>query len=47
MKRKGDCCDNAPMESFFHTLNTELEASSALSDSQMKRAVPNAVPTWF
>jgi transposase InsO family protein len=22
--RKGDCWDNAPMESFFHTLKTEL-----------------------
>src|SRR5438477_13206861 len=22
--RKGDCYDNAPMESFFHTLKTEL-----------------------
>ena len=22
--RKADCCDNAPMESFFHTLKTEL-----------------------
>jgi transposase InsO family protein len=24
MSRKGDCSDNAPMESFFHTLKTEL-----------------------
>ena len=24
MRRKGDCYDNAPMESFFHTLKTEL-----------------------
>jgi transposase InsO family protein len=23
MSRKGDCWDNAPMESFFHTLKTE------------------------
>jgi putative transposase len=23
MSRKGDCWDNAAMESFFHTLNTE------------------------
>ena len=23
MWRKGDCWDNAPMESFFHTLKTE------------------------
>ena len=23
MSRKGDCLDNAPMESFFHTLKTE------------------------
>ena len=24
MSRKGNCYDNAPMESFFHTLKTEL-----------------------
>ena len=24
MSRKGDCWDNAPMESFFHTLKTEM-----------------------
>jgi transposase InsO family protein len=24
MSRKGNCCDNAPSESFFHTLKTEL-----------------------
>ena len=24
MSRNGDCYDNAPMESFFHTLKTEL-----------------------
>ena len=24
MSRKADCYDNAPMESFFHTLKTEL-----------------------
>jgi transposase InsO family protein len=24
MSRKGDCYDNAPMESFFHTIKTEL-----------------------
>jgi transposase InsO family protein len=24
MSRKGNCCDNAPAEGFFHTLKTEL-----------------------
>jgi transposase InsO family protein len=24
MSRRGDCLDNAPMESFFHTLKVEL-----------------------
>jgi putative transposase len=24
MSRRGNCLDNAPMESFFHTLKTEL-----------------------
>jgi len=42
MSRKGDCYDNAPMESFFHSLKTELvmhcdyrtrdEAKSSLFD---------------
>ena len=27
MSRKADCYDNAPMESFFHTLKTELVRS--------------------
>ena len=24
MSRRGNCCDNAPMESWFHTLKVEL-----------------------
>jgi transposase InsO family protein len=27
MSRRADCYDNAPMESFFHTLKTELVRS--------------------
>ena len=30
MSRKADCFDNAPMESFFHTLKTKFVSSSPL-----------------
>lgn len=40
MSRKGDCWDNAPMESFFHTLKGELvHHQNYLSRSQAKREV--------
>lgn len=30
MSRKADCYDNAPMESFFHTLKNRTRPSAAL-----------------
>jgi len=40
MSRKGNCWDNAPMESFFHTLKTELIYHCRFKTrEQAKRAV--------
>ena len=38
MSRKGDCWDNAPMESFFHTLKTELVVHSDYKTRAQARA---------
>jgi transposase InsO family protein len=38
MCRKGDCWDNAPMESFFHTLKTELVMHSDYRTREQARA---------
>jgi transposase InsO family protein len=38
MSRKGDCWDNAPMESFFHTLKTELVMHSDYRTRDQARA---------
>ena len=38
MSRKGDCWDNAPMESFFATLNRHVEERA-----RTPRAVPDAI----
>jgi len=40
MSRKADCYDNAPMESFFHTLKTRTRPSPAVCDTENK---PNAI----
>ena len=34
MSRKGNCWDNAPMESFFHTLKTELVHQAAYANRE-------------
>ena len=34
MSRKGDCYDNAPMESFFHTLKTLRANDHETSESE-------------
>ena len=34
MSRKGDCWDNAPMESFFGSLKTELEGDGPFPTRQ-------------
>lgn len=38
MGRKGDCWDNAPMESFFHTLKTDLVMHSDYKTPDQARA---------
>lgn len=38
MSRKGDCWDNAPMESFFHTLKTELVMHCSYQTRDQARA---------
>jgi len=48
MSRKGDCWDNAPMESFFHTLKTELVHHRAYQTRQEARAdVFNYIETFY
>ena len=37
MSRKGDCWDNAPMESFFGSLKTELEDDARSQTRQAAR----------
>ncbi|TPG35584.1 IS3 family transposase [Roseomonas nepalensis] len=39
MSRKGDCWDNAPMESFFGSLKTELEEDGPFLNRQVARSV--------
>lgn len=38
MSRKGDCWDNAPMESFFHSLKTEMVNHQKFSTRHEARA---------
>ena len=40
MSRKGDCWDNAPMESFFGSMKTELEDGTTF---ETRQAAKNAV----
>jgi transposase InsO family protein len=42
MSRKGNCWDNAPMESFFHTLKTELVHHAAYATRQAAKRDPFA-----
>jgi transposase InsO family protein len=48
MSRKGDCWDNAPMESFFHTLKTELVMHCSYQTRDQARAsVFDYVETFY
>lgn len=48
MSRKGDCWDNAPMESFFHTLKTELIYHCRFKTrEQAKRAVFEFIEVFY
>jgi len=48
MSRKGDCWDNAPMESFFHTLKTELVNYSRFrTREQARRAIFEYIEIFY
>ena len=47
MSRKGDCWVNAPMESFFGSLKTELDSDGPFETSQAARsALFGFVESW-
>jgi transposase InsO family protein len=48
MSRKGNCYDNAPMESFFHTLKTELSSFGRFnSRKQAEYEVKNYIDNFY
>lgn len=48
MSRKGDCWDNAPMESFFHTLKTELIYHNVFETRvQAKRSIFEYIEVFY
>ncbi len=47
MSRKGNCWDNAPMESFFATLKTELPLSVFPSHVAARRAVFDYIERFY
>lgn len=48
MSRKGDCWDNAAMESFFHTLKTELIGNRVFRTRQeARREIFAYIETWY
>ena len=48
MSRKGDALDNAPMESFFHTLKTELVHHRAYAThDEARRDLFAYVQGWY
>jgi len=48
MSRKGDCWDNAPMESFFHTLKVELVYNTTFETrSQARRSIFEYIEVFY
>ncbi len=47
MSRKGNCYDNAFVESFFHTLKNELEAKSFKTKDEANKAIFEYIETWY
>ncbi|HYW34129.1 MAG TPA: integrase core domain-containing protein, partial [Balneolaceae bacterium] len=48
MSRKGNCWDNAPAESFFKTLKTELQMERPfISYSEARRAIFAFIDLWY
>ncbi len=48
MSRKGDCWDNAPMESFFGSLKTELDGDGPFETRRAARsALFGSIEGWY
>lgn len=47
MSRKGDCYDNAPTESFFATLKSELATPSFPSLARARSAIFHFIEIWY
>lgn len=47
MSRKGNCYDNAFVESFFHSLKNELEEKIFKTQDQAKKAIFEYIETWY
>lgn len=47
MSRKGNCYDNAFVESFFHSLKNELEEKVFKTQEQAKKAIFEYIETWY
>ena len=47
MSRKGNCYDNAHMESFFHTLKNELPKKKFKNLAEVKKEVFRYIETWY
>lgn len=47
MSRKGNCYDNAFVESFFHSLKNELEVKIFKTKSEAEKAIFEYIETWY
>lgn len=47
MSRKGNCYDNAFVESFFHSLKNELEKKIFKTKEEAKKAIFEYIETWY
>ncbi len=47
MSRVGNCFDNAPMESFFHSLKTECAAQPFSTRAQARTAIFEYIEGWY
>ncbi len=47
MSRKGDCWDNAPAESFFGTMKSELDLNTSLSQTEVKRIIFEYIEVFY
>jgi transposase InsO family protein len=47
MSRKGNCYDNAFVESFFHSLKNELETKVFRTKDEARKAIFEYIETWY